>query len=138
MAELWETDVRVFLTLTGLARRHTERLARVVGQDSFEDALAQAQKHFPDLTEEQLLELAKRVEKQRNEAICQIALRVPPLRKITSREAAPADQVRTTLECGHEKTFRAKDFQRMTRCRECLKVERTTVANNFRPVSKGE
>lgn len=136
MPELWETDVRVFLTLTGLARRHTEHCARHVTDKQLSEAVGQARVYYPLLSDQELVGLAKQVEKYRNEAICRVALRVPPSRKIVSRDATEGDLAKVVLECGHERTFRVKEFQRMARCRECLHAERMTVAQNVGSVSK--
>lgn len=138
MPELWETDVRVFLTLTGLARRHTEHCARLVTDKQLSEAVDQARAHYPQFSDQELTELASRVERYRNEAICHVALRVPPSRKIVSRDTTEDDLAKVVLECGHERTFRVKEFQRMARCRECLKMERTTVAQNVGSVSRKE
>jgi len=132
MSELWETDLRVFLALTGLARCFTEHQAGLVSETHLDDALKAVRPAYPKMANSDLILLAQRVEKYRNESICQVALKVAPLRKIISRDEVDDDVVHITLECNHEKDIRAKEFQRMARCKECLKTERAEVEQNLK------
>lgn len=135
MTELWEKDVKVFLTLTSLARRHTEYTRGAASHKEYSTVLDAGRKYYPDLTEAELLRLAQDVETIRNKKIVSVALKVPPLCKIDSRDQVSEDIFRVTLECGHERTIKLLPFQRTVRCRECLRSENKGVGANLRSVS---
>lgn len=131
MPELWETDDRAFLALTNLARRHTEYLKSGSRTTVYSEAFARARSYYPNLSDEDLLGVARQVEEHRNTSIMQVAAKVPPLRKIVSREFE-GQTLLVNLECGHHgRLVPSKVVPSMVRCRACLKVENAEIAKNL-------
>lgn len=133
MTELWERDVMVFLTLTSLARRHSELLDHQISRDEYVSILERGKWYYPNLTEDKLVELALKVQAIRDKSIVQISVKVAPVRKILSRESIPDGVDSASLECGHVKITRLQVYQRTARCRSCLEAENKGIVENFRP-----
>ena len=109
---------RAFLALMNLARKQTE------------ETLSCARKHYPECTDEELLQLAGDAERQRNRDLLSIAVKVPPTRKVScwSREG---EVVTAILECGHVTRVRPNQTARVARCRRCLEEENRDIVENL-------
>jgi hypothetical protein len=109
-------EPRAFLALMGLARKCDE------------DTLRNVRAYFPDLGDQDLVQLARDMKEERNRQILVVVTKIAPLRKVTcwSKESS-------ILECGHVTKAKVGQRERASKCRTCLVGDNRNIVKLLRP-----